>query len=61
MKTTSSNNNMDKKQTYQAPVLRSMDVELEQGIAAGSVGADATLKQQWDSKETQSNTVENVW
>ena len=58
---TKATNNMDNKQTYQAPVLRSMDVELEQGIAAGSVGSEATLKQQWGSKDEQSNTVENVW
>ena len=58
---TKATNNMDKKQTYQAPVLRSMDVELEQGVAAGSVGPEATLKQQWGSKDEQTNTVENVW
>lgn len=37
MKTKNSIENLDTKLSYEAPVLRSMEVELEYGIAAASI------------------------
>ena len=62
MKTTNSSQKQCSKQRYEAPVFRSMDVVLEQGIAAGSVGVpEESMQKQWLDTDRQSQTVENVW
>ena len=43
------------KLVYEAPRLSAQKVELEQGIAAGSV--DPAARQQWEQTETQSHGV----
>lgn len=57
MKTKNSIENLDTKLSYEAPVLRSMEVELEYGIAAASVGP--SVDQKWNGTETQSQEVQN--
>jgi hypothetical protein len=42
---------------YVAPRFSVQKIELENGIATGSVNPDA--KQQWEQTETQSHTVDN--
>ena len=42
---------------YEAPRMSVQTVELEQGIAAGSV--DPSARQQWETNETQSHEVSN--
>lgn len=55
MKTKKSIENPSVKLSYEAPVLRSMEVELEYGIAAASVAPS----QQWKETEVQSQEVQN--
>ncbi|MCC2598829.1 hypothetical protein [Sphingobacterium sp. FBM7-1] len=57
MKTKNSTENLGTKLPYEAPVLRSMEVELEYGIAAGSV--TPSVDQKWNTTETQTQEVQN--
>ena len=50
------------KLSYEAPVLLSMEVELEYGIASGSGATNSPANQQWKGTETQSQTADsNPW
>lgn len=42
---------------YETPRITVLQIEMEQGIAAGST--DPSAKQQWDETETQSHDVSN--
>ncbi|MBD1424515.1 hypothetical protein [Sphingobacterium arenae] len=57
MKKTKSTKNLDTKLSYEAPVLRSMEIELEYGIASGS--AAPSTSHQWNTTETQTQEVQN--
>lgn len=59
METKSSTKNLGAKLSYEAPVLRSIEVELEYGIASGSSSVDGSANHQWKETETQSQTVDN--
>lgn len=59
METKISTKKSDAKRRYEAPVFRSMEVELEYGIASGSGAVDSSASHQWKETETQSQTVEN--
>ncbi|PRD49368.1 hypothetical protein [Sphingobacterium haloxyli] len=57
METKSSTKNPNIKLSYEAPVLRSIEIELEYGIASGSAAPSAS--QQWNTTETQTQEVQN--
>lgn len=57
METKSSTKNLNTKLSYEAPMLRSIEVELEEGIA--SVSGNMEVQQQWKETETQSQDVQN--
>ena len=62
MKTKISSKTLETKKGYEAPMLRSADVELEQGIAAGSATVDgSSMNKQWGDTNTQQQSVESPW
>jgi len=62
METKKSTKNLAAKLAYAAPILRSLEVELEEGIAGGSPGGvESNPQQQFERTETQSQEVQNNW
>ncbi len=57
METKKSTKNPDAKLSYEAPLLRSVELELEYGIASGSAAPSAS--HQWNTTETQTQEVQN--
>lgn len=62
MKTKISSKDLEAQKEYQAPTLRSAEIELEQGIATGSSMVEgSSMNKQWSDTNTQSQGVENPW